>query len=100
MKTSADEGVIPPPLRVREEWASTAWTLEPDEPPCRNPGKDRPSEARDKCRSGCSKKPHGRLYKQEHEWHKSKRSKKAQISPSAILTPRVGFHHNCLKPIS
>ena len=94
MKTSPDHGVIPPPSRVREEWVPAAWTLEPDKPVSSNPRKNHPSEARDKCRSGRSKKPDGRLCEQEHEWHKSQEGEDTQIPPSAILTPRVDFRHN------
>jgi len=52
-----------------------------------------PSDARDECRSDRSKKPDRHQCEQEHEWHKSNQGKEAQISSSAILTPRIGFHH-------
>ena len=95
MKTSPDHRVIAPPFRVRKEWVSAAWTLEPDKPVPGNDTKNHPSKAEDKCRSGRSKKPAGCLCEQKHERHKSKEGKEAQIPASAILAPWVGFRHNC-----
>ena len=77
MKTLANHGVISPPFRIREEWVSAAWALEPDKPISRNYSKHHPSEARDKGRSSRPKKPDRPLCEQEHEWHKSNEGKQA-----------------------
>jgi len=91
MKTPPDQRVITPPLRVREERVSAAWTLEPDKPVPGDNSKNHPSEGQDKCRSGGSKKPDSRLCEQEYHRYKSKDGKEAQIPASAIVTPRIGF---------
>lgn len=94
MQAATGEGVVAPPLRVGKEKVSAARATKPDEPVSRNRSKNRPSEAHDECGGGCSEKPDGHLYEQEHEWHKSKESEEAQIPPSAILPPRVRFRHS------
>jgi hypothetical protein len=95
MKTSPDHRVIAPPFRVREEPVSAAWALEPDNPVPGNNSKNHPYEGQDKCRSGRSKEPDGRLCEQEYKRHKSEEGKGAQIPASAIVAPRVGFRHSC-----